>query len=92
MNLKWLLATEKGKVFLGEHCLIQTLYHASPGHFFFSQSKPSQGDASEQVAQLQEEKVYQSKAEEDLGDLDEDEEARFQMLMDKLGAQNVLEE
>lgn len=63
-----------------------------PGHFFFSQSKPSQGDAGEQVAPLQEEKVYQSRAEEDLGDLDEDEEAQFQMLMDKLGAQNVLEE
>lgn len=61
-------------------------------HFFFSQSKPSQGDASEQVAPLQEEKVYQSRAEEDLGDLDEDEEAQFQMLMDKLGAQNVLED
>ncbi|XP_036313064.1 EF-hand calcium-binding domain-containing protein 4B isoform X1 [Pipistrellus kuhlii] len=61
-------------------------------HFFFSQSKPSQGDAGEQVAQLQEEKVYQSRAEEDLGDLDEDEEAQFLMLMDKLGAQNVLED
>ncbi|XP_014403848.1 PREDICTED: EF-hand calcium-binding domain-containing protein 4B isoform X2 [Myotis brandtii] len=61
-------------------------------HFFFSQSKPSQGDAGEQVAPLQEEKVYQSRAEEDLGDLDEDEEAQFQMLMDKLGAQNVLED
>ncbi|XP_054433923.1 EF-hand calcium-binding domain-containing protein 4B isoform X2 [Pteronotus mesoamericanus] len=61
-------------------------------HFFFSQNKPSQGDAGEQVAQLQEEKVYQSRAEEDLGDMDEDEEAQFQMLMDKLGAQNVLED
>lgn len=61
-------------------------------HFFFSQSKPSQGDTGEQAAQLQEEKVYQSRAEEDLGDLDEDEEAQFQMLMDKLGAQNVLED
>ncbi|XP_054575691.1 EF-hand calcium-binding domain-containing protein 4B [Eptesicus fuscus] len=60
--------------------------------FFFSQSRPSQGDAGEQAAQLQEEKVYQSRAEEDLGDLDEDEEAQFQMLMDKLGAQNVLED
>ncbi|ELK30426.1 PREDICTED: EF-hand calcium-binding domain-containing protein 4B [Myotis davidii] len=61
-------------------------------HFFFSQSKPSQGDADEQVAPLQEEKVYQTRAEEDLGDLDEDEETQFQMLMDKLGAQNVLED
>lgn len=61
-------------------------------HFFFSQSKPSQGDAGEQVAPLQEEKVYQTRAEEDLGDLDEDEETQFQMLMDKLGAQNVLED
>lgn len=61
-------------------------------HFFFSQNKPSQEDAGEQVAQLWEEKVYQSRAEEDLVDMDEDEEAQFQMLMDKLGAQNVLED
>ncbi|XP_036107683.1 EF-hand calcium-binding domain-containing protein 4B [Molossus molossus] len=60
--------------------------------FFFNQSKPSQKDATEQVAPLQEEKVYQSRAEEDLGDLDEDEEAQFQMLMDRLGAQHVLED
>lgn len=63
-----------------------------PGHFFFSQNKPSQEDAGKRVTQLWEEKVYQSRAEEDLGDMDEDEEAQFQMLMDKLGAQNVLEE
>ncbi|XP_004438812.1 PREDICTED: EF-hand calcium-binding domain-containing protein 4B [Ceratotherium simum simum] len=61
-------------------------------HFFFSQNKPSQEDAGEQVAQLQEDKVYQSTGEEDLGDMDEDEEAQFQMLMDKLGAQKVLED
>uniref|UniRef100_A0A9L0IQV5 Calcium release activated channel regulator 2A n=1 Tax=Equus asinus TaxID=9793 RepID=A0A9L0IQV5_EQUAS len=61
-------------------------------HFFFSQNKPSQEDASEQAAQLQEEKVYQSRGEEDLGDMGEDEEAQFQMLMDKLGAQKVLED
>ncbi|KAM7116587.1 EF-hand calcium-binding domain-containing protein 4B isoform 1-T5 [Molossus nigricans] len=60
--------------------------------FFFNQSKPSQKDTTEQVAQLQEEKVYQSRAEEDLGDMDEDEEAQFQMLMDRLGAQHVLED
>lgn len=67
-------------------------FAAGFSHFFLSQSKPSQGDAGEQAAPLQEEKVYQSRAEEDLGDLDEDEEAQFQMLMDKLGAQNVLED
>ncbi|XP_045686497.1 EF-hand calcium-binding domain-containing protein 4B isoform X1 [Phyllostomus hastatus] len=61
-------------------------------HFFFSQNKPSQEDAGERVAQLWEEKVYQSRAQEDLGDMDEDEEAQFQMLMDRLGAQNVLED
>ncbi|XP_006862743.1 PREDICTED: EF-hand calcium-binding domain-containing protein 4B [Chrysochloris asiatica] len=60
--------------------------------FFFSQSNPSQEDAGEQVTQLQEEKVYQSRGEEDLGDLDEDEEAQFQMLMDRLGAQKILED
>uniref|UniRef100_G3THL7 EF-hand domain-containing protein n=1 Tax=Loxodonta africana TaxID=9785 RepID=G3THL7_LOXAF len=61
-------------------------------HFFFSQSNTSQEDAGEQVAQLQEEKVYQSRGEEDLGDMDKDEEAQFQMLMDRLGAQKVLED
>uniref|UniRef100_A0A9L0RC29 Calcium release activated channel regulator 2A n=1 Tax=Equus caballus TaxID=9796 RepID=A0A9L0RC29_HORSE len=61
-------------------------------HFFFSQNKPSQEDSSEQAAQLQEEKVYQSRGEEDLDDMGEDEEAQFQMLMDKLGAQKVLED
>lgn len=63
-----------------------------PGHFFFSQNKPTQEDAGEQVAALQEEKVYQSRGGEELGYLDEDEEAQFQMLMDELGAQTVLEE
>ncbi|KAF6339142.1 calcium release activated channel regulator 2A [Rhinolophus ferrumequinum] len=61
-------------------------------HFFFSQNEPSEEDAGEQMAQLQEEKVYQSRGEEDLGDMDEDEEAQFQMLMDRLGAQKVLED
>ncbi|XP_039725051.1 EF-hand calcium-binding domain-containing protein 4B isoform X1 [Pteropus medius] len=61
-------------------------------HFFFSQNKPTQEDPGEQVAQLQEEKVYQSRGEEELGGMDEDEEAQFQMLMDKLGAQKVLED
>ncbi|XP_036984870.2 EF-hand calcium-binding domain-containing protein 4B isoform X2 [Artibeus jamaicensis] len=60
--------------------------------FFFSQNKSSQEDTGEWVAQLWEEKLFQSRAEEDLGDMDEDEEAQFQMLMDKLGAQNVLED
>uniref|UniRef100_A0A4X1UMI4 EF-hand domain-containing protein n=1 Tax=Sus scrofa TaxID=9823 RepID=A0A4X1UMI4_PIG len=50
-------------------------------HFFFSQNKPSQDDD-----------VYQSRGDEDPGDMDEDEEAQFQRLMDRLGAQNVLED
>lgn len=66
--------------------------HASPGHFFFSQKKPCEDDAGEQTAQLQEEQVYQARGEERLGDMDEEEEAQFQMLMDRLGAQKVLEE
>ncbi|XP_066113807.1 EF-hand calcium-binding domain-containing protein 4B [Saccopteryx bilineata] len=61
-------------------------------HFFFSQNQPSEDEAGGQVARLQEEKVYQSRAEEDLGDMGEDEEAQFQMLMDRLGAQDVLED
>ncbi|XP_006891363.1 PREDICTED: EF-hand calcium-binding domain-containing protein 4B [Elephantulus edwardii] len=61
-------------------------------HFFFSQSNPSQEDAAEQVAQLQEEKVYQFGGEEYLGDMDENEEAQFQILMERLGAQKVLED
>lgn len=44
------------------------------------------------MAALQEEKVYQSRGGEELGYLDEDEEAQFQMLMDELGAQTVLED
>lgn len=63
-----------------------------PGHFFFSQNKPGQEDADEQVARLQEEKVYQSRGEEQVGDMDDDEETQFQMLMDKFGAQKVFEE
>ncbi|XP_003463343.2 EF-hand calcium-binding domain-containing protein 4B isoform X2 [Cavia porcellus] len=59
---------------------------------FFSQSNSSQENEDEQVAQLQEEKVYQSRGDRDLGDVDQDEEAQFQMLMDKLGAQKVLED
>uniref|UniRef100_A0A8C5KIM0 Calcium release activated channel regulator 2A n=1 Tax=Jaculus jaculus TaxID=51337 RepID=A0A8C5KIM0_JACJA len=61
-------------------------------HFFFSQSNLGSKDAGEQVARLQEEEVYQSRAGEDPRDPDPDEEAQFQMLMDKLGAQKVLEE
>lgn len=63
-----------------------------PGHFFFSQNKPGQEEAGEQVARLQEEKVYQSRGEEHVGDTDEDEETQFQMLMDRLGAQKDFEE
>uniref|UniRef100_A0A8C3X1Q3 Calcium release activated channel regulator 2A n=1 Tax=Catagonus wagneri TaxID=51154 RepID=A0A8C3X1Q3_9CETA len=61
-------------------------------HFFFSQNKPSQDDEAEELAQLRTEKVYQSRGDEDLGDMDEDEEAQFQRLMDRLGAQKVLED
>lgn len=61
-------------------------------HFFFRQNNPSQEDAGEQVAQRHKEKVYQSRGNEDLGDMGEDEEAQFQMLMDRLGAQKVLED
>ncbi|OBS80873.1 hypothetical protein A6R68_20929, partial [Neotoma lepida] len=62
------------------------------GHFFFSQNSQSEEETGQQVAQLQEEKVYQSRGGEDMEDMDHDEEAQFQMLMDKLGAQKVLED
>ncbi|KAM9072171.1 EF-hand calcium-binding domain-containing protein 4B isoform 1-T7 [Megaptera novaeangliae] len=61
-------------------------------HFFFSQNKPSQEDTGEHLAQLREEKVYQTRGDEELGDMDKDEEAQFQTLMDRLGAQKVLED
>uniref|UniRef100_A0A2K6FSV3 Calcium release activated channel regulator 2A n=1 Tax=Propithecus coquereli TaxID=379532 RepID=A0A2K6FSV3_PROCO len=61
-------------------------------HFFFSQNNPGQEAAGEQVTRRQGELVYQSRGEESLGDTDEDEEAQFQMLMDRLGAQKVLED
>ncbi|XP_004412014.1 PREDICTED: EF-hand calcium-binding domain-containing protein 4B [Odobenus rosmarus divergens] len=61
-------------------------------HFFFSQNEPGQEDVSEQMAQLQEEKVYQSRGEEHVGDMDDDEETQFQMLLDKLGAQKGFED
>lgn len=67
-------------------------FTAGFSHFFFRQNNPSQEDAGEQVAQRHKEKVYQSRGNEDLGDMGEDEEAQFQMLMDRLGAQKVLEE
>ncbi|XP_027447434.2 EF-hand calcium-binding domain-containing protein 4B isoform X4 [Zalophus californianus] len=44
------------------------------------------------MAQLQEEKVYQSRGEEHVGDMDDDEETQFQTLMDKLGAQKGFED
>lgn len=44
------------------------------------------------MTQLQEEKVYQSRGEEHVGDTDEDEETQFQTLMDRLGAQKGFEE
>lgn len=44
------------------------------------------------MARLREEKVFQCRGDEDLGDMDQDEEVQFQMLIDKLGAQKALEE
>ncbi|XP_020039041.2 EF-hand calcium-binding domain-containing protein 4B isoform X2 [Castor canadensis] len=62
-------------------------------HFFFSQNNPNQKeDAADQVARLREEKVFQCRGDEDLGDMDQDEEVQFQMLIDKLGAQKALED
>lgn len=67
---------------------------------FFSESNSDQEDAGEQVAQLQEEKIYQYRGDEDLRPMEQedlrpveqDEEAQFQVFMDKLGAQKVLED
>lgn len=61
-------------------------------HFFFSQNSQREEDACQPVVQLQEEKVYQSRGEEEMGDVDQDEEAQFQMLMDRLGAQKILDD
>lgn len=55
-------------------------------HFFFSQNTQSEQEADKQM-----EKVYQSRG-EDVEGMDHDEEAQFQMLMDRLGAQKVLED
>ncbi|MEJ1279946.1 calcium release activated channel regulator 2A [Cricetulus griseus] len=61
-------------------------------HFFFSQNSQSEEEAGKQVAQLQEEKVYQSRGGDHVEGTERDEEAQFQMLMDRLGAQKVLED
>uniref|UniRef100_A0A5F8GV82 Calcium release activated channel regulator 2A n=1 Tax=Monodelphis domestica TaxID=13616 RepID=A0A5F8GV82_MONDO len=58
-------------------------------HFFFSQKN---SNSDEEGAQAQEEKVYQSRWEEVIDSRDEDEEDQFHMLMDKLGAQKVLQD
>ncbi|XP_027712233.1 EF-hand calcium-binding domain-containing protein 4B isoform X2 [Vombatus ursinus] len=58
-------------------------------HFFFSQNNYT---SDEQRAQPQGEKIYQSKCEEVIDNKDEDEEDQFHLLMDKLGAQEILEE
>ncbi|XP_049977960.1 EF-hand calcium-binding domain-containing protein 4B isoform X1 [Alexandromys fortis] len=55
-------------------------------HFFFSQNTQSEEEGDKQM-----EKVYQSRG-EDVEGMDHDEEAQFQMLMDRLGAQKVLED
>ncbi|XP_059112897.1 EF-hand calcium-binding domain-containing protein 4B [Peromyscus eremicus] len=67
-------------------------FTAGFSHFFFSQNSQSEEETGKQVAQLLEEKVYQSRGGEEMEDMDHDEEAQFQMLMDKLGAQKVLED
>ncbi|CAH7421622.1 Cracr2a [Phodopus roborovskii] len=61
-------------------------------HFFFSQNSQSEEEAGKQVAQLQEEKVYQSRGGDDAEGVEHDEEAQFQMLMDRLGTEKVLED
>lgn len=68
-------------------------------HFFFSQNQPHEAKAEAeasspegQVAPLQEEKVYQTRGAEGLGEADQDEETQFQLLMDRLGALKVLED
>ncbi|XP_068957536.1 EF-hand calcium-binding domain-containing protein 4B [Petaurus breviceps papuanus] len=59
-------------------------------HFFFSQDNCN---SDEQRAQPKEEKIYQSKSEEVIDNKDEDEEdLQFHILMDKLGAQKILED
>ncbi|XP_036616580.1 EF-hand calcium-binding domain-containing protein 4B [Trichosurus vulpecula] len=59
-------------------------------HFFFSQDNY---DSDEQRAQPQEEKIYQSRGEEVIDNRNEDEEdIQFHILMDKLGAQKILED
>uniref|UniRef100_A0A4X2KLE4 Calcium release activated channel regulator 2A n=1 Tax=Vombatus ursinus TaxID=29139 RepID=A0A4X2KLE4_VOMUR len=58
-------------------------------HFFFSQNNYT---SDEQRAQPQGEKIYQSKCEEVIDNKDEDEEDQFHLLMDKLGAQEILED
>uniref|UniRef100_G3VSC9 Calcium release activated channel regulator 2A n=1 Tax=Sarcophilus harrisii TaxID=9305 RepID=G3VSC9_SARHA len=56
-------------------------------HFFFNQNI-----SDEEEAQPQEEKVYESRWEEVIENRDEDEEDQFHTLMDKLGAQKILED
>lgn len=65
---------------------LKSLLSTLLGHFFFSQNTQSEEEADKQM-----EKVYQSRG-EDVEGMDHDEEAQFQMLMDRLGAQKVLEE
>lgn len=64
--------------------------------FFFSQKQPHEGESEagapgREVAALQEEKVYQARGEEQL-EACGDEDAQFQMLVGRLGAQKVLED
>ncbi|XP_005084154.2 EF-hand calcium-binding domain-containing protein 4B isoform X1 [Mesocricetus auratus] len=62
-------------------------------HFCFGQSSQREEEAGKQVAgQLQEEKVYQSRGNDGVEGTEHDEEAQFQVLMDRLGAQKVLED
>ncbi|XP_074050735.1 EF-hand calcium-binding domain-containing protein 4B isoform X2 [Macrotis lagotis] len=58
-------------------------------HFFFSQNNYN---SDEQGIQPQEEKVYQSRQEEMVDNRDEDEEDQFHLLLNRLGAQRILED
>lgn len=60
------------------------------GRFFFSQHRPGQDRAGQQAMRPQGQEREPS-AEEDPGDVDED-EAQFRTLMDRLGAHGVWDE
>lgn len=89
--------TEKAKGFPVRSTTLPPVLCLYPGRFFFSQNQPHEAEAEApspggQVAPLHEEKVYQTRGAEGLGEADQDEETQFQLLMDRLGAPKVLEE